>query len=347
MWHFCDKRGAEYLFVGVLPDPVEAHHPWPESVTIALAVMKRSIAGALSICLAATLWGLDGVVLTPRLFRLSVPFVVFLLHLIPFVLMQPVLFKTYGKIRSLTISDWLALTLVALCGGILGTYAIVKALFLVEFNQLSVVVLLQKLQPLFAIILAGVLLGERITRRFVGWASIAVVGAYLLTFGLGLPEIGSGSNTVQGAAWAAVAAAAFGSATVFGKRLLQALDFKQATFARYGLTTALALIFLTVRGEGLPFSSVTPSEWLLVLIIGLTTGSGAIFLYYFGLSRVPATVSAICELCLPLSAIVFDYLVNGSVLGAWQWVGVAVLLLAIFKVSGQPQQSPERASSQT
>jgi len=308
-----------------------------ESATIALVVMRRSILGALSICLAATLWGLDGVVLTPRLFNLSVPFVVFLLHLVPFVLMQPFLFATYGVVRRLKMADWVTLTLVALCGGILGTFAIVKALFLVEFNQLSVVVLLQKLQPVFAIVLASVLLGERITSRFLIWATLAIFGAYLLTFGLTLPRVDGGSTTTMAAAWAAVAAAAFGSATVFGKRLLASLDFRQATFARYGLTTFLALIYLLVGGQGLPFDTVTPTNWLLILVIGLTTGSGAIFLYYFGLSRVKASVSAICELCLPLSAIVFDYLVNGSVLGPWQWAGASALILAIFKVSVPPR----------
>ena len=45
--------------------------------------------GALAVCAAAALWGLDGVVLTPRLFSLPVPFVVFLLHAVPFLLMQP------------------------------------------------------------------------------------------------------------------------------------------------------------------------------------------------------------------------------------------------------------------
>jgi drug/metabolite transporter (DMT)-like permease len=300
-------------------------------------VVKRSIPGALSICLAATLWGLDGVVLTPRLFNLSVPFVVFLLHLVPFVLMQPVLVGTYRVLKRLRPQDWLTLLLVALFGGILGTFSIVKALFLVEFNQLSVVVLLQKLQPVFAIVLAGLLLGERISSRFLGWASLALLGAYLLTFGLGLPEIGTRSATTTAAIWAAVAAAAFGSATVFGKRLLETLDFRQATFARYGLTTLLALAYLLIGGQGLRFDTVSTTDWLLILIIGLTTGSGAIFLYYFGLSRVKASVSAICELCLPLSAIVFDYLINGSVLGSWQWVGAAILVLAIFKVSLAPR----------
>jgi drug/metabolite transporter (DMT)-like permease len=77
---------------------------------------------------------------------------------------------------------------------------------------------------------------------------------------------------------------------------------------------------------------------MLILTIGLTTGSGAIFLFYFGLTRVRASVSAICELCLPLSAILLDYLINGSVLRPWQWAGAATLVMAITMVSIQPAE---------
>jgi len=65
----------------------------------------------------------------------------------------------------------------------------------------------------------------------------------------------------------------------------------------------------------------------------LTTGSGAIFLYYFGLHRVRAIVATICELCLPLSAILLDYVINDSRLGPWQWVGAATLVGAIVLVT--------------
>lgn len=300
--------------------------------------MRRTIAGALSICLAATLWGLDGVVLTPRLGNLRVPFVVFLLHLVPFLLMQPWLRDSYGALQRLPVDGWISLGLVSLFGGILGTFAIVKALFLVNFNQLSVVVLLQKLQPVFAIGLAAALLKERITRNFILWATLALIGAYFLAFGLDVPDMDSDVETTAAAVWAAVAAAAFGSSTVFGKRLLNGLDFRQATFGRYGLTTLFALVVLLVGGTGFPFAEVTPTNWALIVLIGLTTGSGAIFLYYYGLSRVRAIVSAICELTLPLSAIVLDYVVNGSVLSRWQWAGAVLLLLAIFKVSVQPEE---------
>lgn len=310
-------------------------------------MISKAVPGAASICLAATLWGLDGVVLTPRLHNLSVPFVVFLLHLVPFLLMQPFLGDAYSALGRQPLDQWITLGLVSLLGGILGTFAIVKALFLVDFNQLSVVVLLQKLQPVFAISLAGVLLKEKITRNFLLWASIAVLGAYLLAFGLRLPEPSGGTHTTAAAGWAALAAAAFGSSTVLGKRLLGSLDFRQATFGRYGLTSLLALLFLLITGEGVPFGEVTPENWALILVIGLTTGSGAIFLYYYGLSRVRAMVSAICELCLPLSTIVLDYFVNQSLLGRWQWIGAGLLVLAILRVSIQPEEQtlPEATSS--
>ncbi len=301
--------------------------------------------GGLLICFSAVLWGLDGVVLTPRLYQLPVPLVVFLLHAVPFLLMQPFLNRSYANLRKMDRKAWLALVLVALTGGLIGTMAIVKALFLVNFERLSVVVLLQKLQPVFAIVLAAVLLKERISRRFLGWASLALVGAYLLTFGISLPEVAGGTNSALAATWAVIAAAAFGSATVLGKRLLGFLDFKEATFARYGVTSVLALLYLLVSGAGLPLTTIPAGTWCVIVLIGLTTGSGAIFLYYYGLSRVRASVATICELCLPLSAVLFDYLVNGSVLAEWQWLGAVLMIGAILRITVDQGQSAPRSEA--
>jgi drug/metabolite transporter (DMT)-like permease len=302
---------------------------------------RASTIGVALICLSAALWGLDGVVLTPRLANIQVPFVVFLLHAIPFALMQPFLWRSYGRLRTMPARGWLALALVAFTGGMLGTVAIVKALFLVNFNQLSVVVLLQKLQPIFALALAAVLLGERVSARFLAAAVAALGGAYLLTFGLSAPTATADGISLEAAFLAIIAAAAFGAATVLGKMLLGSLDFKDATFARYGMTSAMTLLYLGIRGIGLPFATVTGANWVVILIISLTTGSGAIFLYYYGLTRVRASVATICELCLPLSAVLLDYLVNDSVLGPWQWVGGALLVGAILRISITPEDNQE------
>jgi len=302
---------------------------------------QRTGFGALAICLAAALWGFDGVVLTPRLFALPVLFVVFLLHAVPFLLMQGFLRNAYRALLALSRAGWVNLILVAVVGGLVGTLSIVTALFLVEFNQLSVVVLLQKLQPIFAILLATVLLRERPTKGFLLWAAIAILGGYWLTFGWRLPDFASGSNTARAALFALLAAASFGSATVLGKRLLGSLDFWQATFGRYGVTSLLTVLLLAATGVGFPFASVTTSQWLVILIIGVTTGSGALFLYYWGLQRIRAMTATICELCLPLSAVLFDYSVNGSRLTLAQILGGLLLLGAITRVS--TQQGPDES----
>jgi len=305
---------------------------------------REATIGAALICLSAALWGMDGVVLTPRLSNLSVPFVVFLLHAVPFILMQPFLWHSYTRLRRMTVKGWMALALVALTGGLLGTMAIVKALFLVNFNQLSVVVLLQKLQPLFALALAAVLLGERVSARFLAAAVVALGGAYLLTFGLSTPTAATDAMTLKAALMAVLAAAAFGAATVLGKMLLSSLDFKDATFARYGMTSAMALLYLAVRGIGLPMATVTGTNWVMILVISLTTGSGAIFLYYYGLTRVRASVATICELSLPLAAVILDYAVNDSVLGPWQIVGGCILIGAIVWISVQGVENSAESS---
>ena len=73
---------------------------------------------------------------------------------------------------------------VALFGGSLGTLSIVKALFLVNFKHLTVVTLLQKLQPIFAILLARILLKEKLKKDYLFWGFLALLGGYFLTFDL-------------------------------------------------------------------------------------------------------------------------------------------------------------------
>jgi drug/metabolite transporter (DMT)-like permease len=294
---------------------------------------KQIIIGAVAISFAAIMWGLDGVVLTPRLYNLDVGFVVFFLHALPFLIMQPFLYKHYRYLRQFTSRDFIILLLIALFGGAIGTLSIVKALFLINFKELSIVVLLQKLQPVFAIALASLLLKERLSKWFALWASVAILGGYFLTFGLKLPSIDSGSNTTLSALYALVAAFSFGSSTVFSKMILQRYNFATATFYRYGFTALIMLIYTISTGMIRQFNDITPMNWLIFLIIAFTTGSGAIFLYYYGLNHVKAMVAVMCELFFPISTIVFDYIFNGSRLSVVQWLSAALMIFAIVNLN--------------
>ena len=296
---------------------------------------KTILKGTIAISISAILWGFDGVVLTPRLYNLNVVYVVFMLHLIPFILMNLFLFKQYKQLNLFVKQDFIIMLLIASFGGVLGTIAIVKALFLVNFEQLTVVVLLQKLQPIFAILLAAILLKEKIKKNFAIWASIAIIASYFLTFGFNLPDFQSGndSNIIRASLFAILAAFSFGSSTVFSKQFLLHHNFITATFYRYGFTTVILFIYLIIFGKYVEFQQTTPTNWLYFIIIGLTTGSGAIFIYYYGLRRVKAIIATISELLFPISAIFFDYIVNGSILSPVQLVSAAIMVFAIIRLN--------------
>ncbi len=96
---------------------------------------------------------------------------------------------------------------------------------------------------------------------------------------------------------------------------------------------ALTAVLLLITGTGFSLGSVTSGNWLIIAVIAVTTGSGAILLYYFGLQRVPARIAAVCELCLLLSAVAFDYFVNGSILSPVQVGGALLMVGSITRVS--------------
>lgn len=300
---------------------------------------SKVVIGSAAVGFSAILWGFDGVVLTPQLYRLNVAYVVFILHLVPFLIMNLFLFREYRHLKNMTRSQLVYFLLVSLFGGAVGTLAIVKALFLLNFNHLSIVVLLQKLQPVFAIVLAYFLLREPLRKHFMLWAFLALLSGYFLTFGWSLPDLQTGDNTLHAAMLALLAAFSFGSSTVFSKKVVSNFHFVTSTFYRYGFTTLIMLFLMLIIGDFSYFAATTTVEWMYILLIGLTTGSGAIFLYYYGLRNVKAMMATISELLFPVSAVLFDYLINGSVLGPVQWLAAAVMVFSIIQLNRRPDKA--------
>ncbi len=286
------------------------------------------------VVLAASLWAVDGIVLRPSLYSLPVPIVVLIESTIVAVLLTPFFIKKFSSLKKLRKKDWLAFLGVALLGGAIGTMSITKALFYVNFVNLSVVILLQKLQPVFAILLATIFLKEKLPKEFFLWAGLAILGAYVMTFGLSSPNFSTGDKTTIAALFALVAAFSFSSSTVLSKRALKNVDYEMGTYLRFLFSSIIMLIIAASTGDISSLSQITTKQIIIFLIIAFTTGGAAIFLYYYGLKRISASVASICELAFPLTAVVLEYFVHGNILSSIQWIGAAVLLLSILKVSG-------------
>ena len=286
------------------------------------------------VIIAASLWAVDGIVLTPSLYSLPVTLVVFIESSVVALLLTPFFKKYSQQIKTLAPKDWLAFIGVALAGGAIGTMAITRALFYVDYVNLSIVVFIQKMQPIFAIALAGIILKEKLKREFFIWAGVAIVSAYIMTFGFGLPNFETSDKTTIAALFALLAAASFGSSTVLSKRALRNVSYEVGTYLRFSLTALIMLIIVLSSGTIYSINQVTNTQIIVFTIIAFTTGGPAIFLYYYGLKNISASVATICELAFPLVAVVLEYFVHGNILSPIQWVGAAFLLLSILRISG-------------
>ena len=295
--------------------------------------MLRDRLAPFFVILAASLWAVDGIVLRPILYNLPVTLVVFVESVIVALLLTPIMAKHFGKLKDLTHRDWLAFLGVALFGGAIGTMAITKALFYVNYVNLSIVILIQKLQPVFALVLAGVLLKEKLTKKFFFWAGFSIIGAYFMTFGLDLPDLKAGDKTVLAAIFALIAAISFSSSTVLSKRALRNVGFELGTYLRFTLTTIIMLIIVLSSGTITEISEISSHQLFIFLLIAFTTGGTAIFLYYYGLKRISASVATICELAFPLTAVMLEYFLRGNIMGPVQWAGAFLLLFSIVRVT--------------
>ena len=306
---------------------------------------KKAIWPALLIIIAAMLWGIDGSILRPSLYSLQAKVVVFAEHtialgimialaLIIFLLKKPSwLKKDIESIKKLNIKNWLTLGWIAFFGGMIGTIAITKALFYVGFVPLSVPIMIQKIQPVFAIALACIVLKEKPKKEFYFWATIAIIGSYLVTFGLNKPFISFENKTMIAALLGLVAAFSWGSSTVFGKSALKNVSYRVTTFLRFGLTSLLILILLLATSSLDGIKEIQPNQLIILLIIALTTGCLSIFLYYKGLEKTKASSATIYELAFPISVIIIDYIINKNILSIPQFIGAGLIIIAIIKIT--------------
>jgi drug/metabolite transporter (DMT)-like permease len=98
------------------------------------------------------------------------------------------------------------------------------------------------------------------------------------------------------------------------------------TSLRLWVTALVALpIFLTLPS---PDIALTSDQMMYLGIIVLSTGSVAVFIYYYGLKHVPASHATLYELFWPLSAVIIDWVAHGRVLTSGQIVG-AILLVSV------------------
>ena len=292
---------------------------------------KLSINGPILILVAAALWAMDGIV-RRSLYVLPPIIIVFFEHFVGAILLTPLVVKGFKK-EKLSKLEWGAVGTVALLSSLLGTLWFTRALLMTRYISFSVVFLLQKLQPLFAVVTARIVLKEKINKRYALWAAIALIAAYFITFPKGVVNFSTGDKTVLAALFALGSAIAWGSTTAFSRYTLLKHDDKFITGLRFGITTLLALVAVFILNQQSKLFTVTWSQFGQFTFIALSTGMVALLIYYKGLKTTSVRVSTILELTFPLIAVFIDVILYKTVISPIQVIAAVVLLFAMYQTT--------------
>ncbi len=296
--------------------------------------MKKLLAfGPLFVVIAALLWSLDGL-LRISLYSLPPAVVVFYEHILGFIVLLFLSFRWIKDLKKMTRREWFTISVVALFSGALGTILYTAALGFIHYTQYSVVFLLQQqLQPIWAIGAASILLKEKITKKFVLYAALALVAAYFITFRDLQVNLSTGLGTIYAAALALGAGFAWGTSTAISKLVLNKVSFVTGTALRFLLAPVFALAFIISSNQTAALTQLTIPQFQTLLLITFSTGMVALLFYYYGLKRTPARITTLCELVWPASAIVIDYFLYHKGLTLTQVIGIGALLFAIYKIT--------------
>ncbi len=191
------------------------------------------------------------------------------------------------------------------------------------------------LAPIFVILAAPLVTGERLTLR-----RLICVGAALLGM-LGVSGVAEGklptADELTGILCGLGAAAFYAALMLFNSRLTD-LAATDKTIGQLGVAAIAMLPYCLLTGGFTAFTQLDTTATVLLLVVGVVHTGVAYWLYFGALGKLKAQTSAIFSYIDPAAAILLSALILQEPLTVWSGVG-AVLILGAALVSELPEKA--------
>jgi drug/metabolite transporter, DME family len=295
------------------------------------------------VAVAATLWASDTYFRAQLIGHLTPSQIVVIEDALVSLFLLAFLFRGVPEMRRLDRKGWLAIGLIAV-----GPQAVATILFTTSFSyrHFAETFVLQQTQPLIAILLAWIILGERRRPWFWPAAALAIVGVYLVVFAQDLtaPFSDLQHGRLEAGLFALGAAALWASGTVLGRFVLGNLSFPTTTALRFTLALPVLIVVVLVQNGVSGFSHYHAGDLFPFLGIALIPGLLALLLYYRALASTPATLATIAEMAFPVAATFIasappPYGFNQP-LYLPQFIGTGLLIAVIFILNYTKERIP-------
>lgn len=287
--------------------------------------------GTFFIMLACLTWALDTLIRYPLLeLGYSTLQVVLFEHITLVLVTAPLIWQHRRVFQSMALKSYLALFFIGGVGSAIGTLAFTEAF---HYLNPTVVILLQKLQPIVAIVAAFVFLREKIERHFMQWAVVILGGSLIMIWpdivGLSQASLYYSDNLnsiVKGYGYTLLAVFAWGSATVCGKYLSLNQVPSNAIMSGRFISGLIVLAVIAIQTPA-QIGAIKITDLTSLVVMALLSGLLGMWLYYRGLVRIRAQYATLAEMTFPVFAAVINWLVLDMTLTSYQIIGASLLVL--------------------
>lgn len=202
-------------------------------------------------------------------------------------------------------------------------------------------IFLQSTAPLYIMLLAPLLLGERIRRGDVVYMAALAIGMAFFLIGDQQP-VGTAPNPALGNLVAGFAGLSWGL-TIMGLRWLGRADTARSDQSVSAVVCGNAIACLVALPWALPVDHARPTDWALVAFLGVFQIGVAYAFLTRGVRRVPALEVSLLLLLEPVLNPVWALVVHGERPGAWAAIGGAIIIAATA-VNTLTRGGPRRGS---
>jgi len=293
--------------------------------------MPASNTALVGLILAAASWGL-GTVISKHAVEEIPPLVLLTVQLAASVLALTVLLR----VRRIPLVDRSMPSALARLGVL--NPGIAYTLSLLGLTQItaSLSVLLWTAEPILVVLLAGVVLHERVGPRFLGLSALAALGLALV---IGAP---GDTSSILGIGLTLAAIACCAVYTVLARGQLSDPEATPAVVLAqqaHGLAFVTPLLLLAIAAGvvSLP-PSVSPAAWASAVGSGVLYYAAAYWFYVSALARLPASTAAASFYLIPVFGVGGGILLLGESLTPLQWVGAVLVLASVVRLLAPVRQ---------
>jgi DME family drug/metabolite transporter len=258
------------------------------------------------VAIAATLWASDAYFRNQLVQHLSAAQIVVAEDALVTLFLLPVLIRSRHELRALGARGWTAVAIIAAGAQALATILFTASFSIAAQHQLfAETFVLQQTQPLIAITLAWIVLGERRRPWFWPAVAVAIVAVYMVVFASDplSPFTALQNGRLEVGLLALGAAALWASGTVLGRFALGSISFWSMTSLRFTLALPVLVIVVLVQNGLGGFGHYRIGDFVPnLLAIAIVPGLLALLLYYRALSKTPASLATIAEMAYPVAA---------------------------------------------